>query len=357
LINIESQLGISRKPAEDAAAALYFLVACRLVDQTARADQLTVGACDRYVVSIASNNQLICAIIVTAIFGGQLKLVPANPQGLPRPEAIFEVAPPNGGDWQTTVFERAAWLALFPNDARTPQVTLNDGPLDSTLAAALAGRINTIRNVELSSLALLIQRPESDTTAASRFAETYQVPVAFQSSQAIAELIGMSTDRLLVEIGEFWNEIGKMPETPHSPRNTGGSTMPGPTFNINANTVALSTGDQSLAQAGSGNVANLATNTAPDLAALVILLKEINAAVSELPSEKGRKFLAPIAEAALMAADQPDLPEKPDGGAIQRAVDRIKTSVELLEGGEKLYGLCNQAYNAVAPFLGLPPTP
>ena len=118
--------------------------------------------------------------------------------------------------------------------------------------------------------------------------------------------------------------------------------------------VAFATASHSAAQAGSGNTAHVTHTQGTDLAALVPLLLELAQAIAKLPSPKARETLAPHVEAARAETERKD---KADPSLIKRALDAIKPAADALEGGEKIVKLCNKAYQVLAPFLGLPPSP
>ena len=84
---------------------------------------------------------VIYAVIATALFGGELRLKPAEPPDLLRPEYVFEVHLPAGGQEVETDFERAAYVALFPNRRdSTSEVSLDAGSLDPEKREELIAR-------------------------------------------------------------------------------------------------------------------------------------------------------------------------------------------------------------------------
>jgi len=116
-------------------------------------------------------------------------------------------------------------------------------------------------------------------------------------------------------------------------------------MNIN---VSVSSGDQSVAQSGTGQTAHIARTQGVDLAVLGPLLRELAGAIGELSSPKARDTLAAHAWVAEAEAGKKG---KPDPGLIRRAIDAIKPAAEVLEGGEKIVGLCHKAYQILGPFL------
>ena len=196
----------ARRQAEEAAAALYCLAACRLVDQ---AIQETLTA--PYVLRVPSSERIICAVIATALFGGELRLLPPEEEtGLPRPEFVFEVRVPASGDYVVESFERAVYVALFPNDSTSTEVALDSGPLDRKLCAKLAAHFDDIKYVKRGGLALVIHGLRQ-TGPCAGFASQYQVPVMLPDTEATAALLGMDADRLLAEIKQFWDALEALP--------------------------------------------------------------------------------------------------------------------------------------------------
>ncbi|MGQ0591767.1 MAG: SEFIR domain-containing protein [Gammaproteobacteria bacterium] len=206
----------ARHAAEEAAAALYCLAACRLVDEAARTARLGAPGADRYVMHVPSDEQVICGIIATAVFGGELRLLPAEQPGLPRPEYAFEVKLPAGGDQIAADFERAAFAAVFPNDREAPEISLDSGPLDTARQKQLAARFRTIRHVRGASLALVVHglvRAEG----IQGFAASHEVPVMLPATEATTALLGMDAGTLLAEIREFWAELQVLPRPASRP--------------------------------------------------------------------------------------------------------------------------------------------
>lgn len=205
-VPLPSQDPTARRQAEEAAAALYCMAACRLVDKAAQAVRDAF-----YVVQVPSSERLICAIIATALFGGVLRLRPAEEEAsLPRPEFVFAVRVSAGGDQFVESFERAAYAAVFPNDRRVTEISLDSGPLDEKLRAKLAARFDSIKYVKRDSLALVIHGPVQ-TSSCAGFASQYEVPIMLPTTEATTALLGMNANRLLAEIQELWEELKTLP--------------------------------------------------------------------------------------------------------------------------------------------------
>jgi hypothetical protein len=79
------------------------------------------------------------------------------------------------------------------------------------------------------------------------------------------------------------------------------------------------------------------------------LIQTVNAQTSHKENTELDRQVGTLAEEAAR--------EKPDAGRVKTALDVIKSGADGLENGGKIIGLCNKAYNIVAPMLGLPPSP
>ena len=348
---------IDRKKIEEAAAAMYCLAACQLVDQAAQA-MLPAP----FVVRVPSCEPVICAVIATALFGGELHLLPSEEGlGLPRPQFMYEVRVPAGGDYVMESFERAVYVALFSNDRASTEISLDAGPLDGKQRAKLEAHIENIREVENCRLSLVIQGLEK-IGSCSNFASQYQVPLMLPDTEATAILLGIHPDRLLEEIKLFWDELEILPRTgqpTHSPSESqdppGATPMPSiPQITGDHNTVIFSTGDHSALQSGTGNSANITHREGSGLSALTPLLAELLREIGDVPLPKAREKLTAHVQAAQAEAAKPD---KPDPDVIKNALVKVKSSAEMLEDGGKIIGLCNHAYNVLATIFGLPPSP
>jgi hypothetical protein len=203
-----------RQAAEEAAAALYCLAACRLVDRAAHVAR-GPGA-SAYVIDVPSSERVVCAIIATALFGGELRLIPAEQPGLPRPEYVFEVRVPAGGDQIATDFERATYVAMFPNDRAATEISLDSGPLGPQERARLAACLRTITKVRRASMALVVHGL-APAEAVQGFAGAHQVPVMLPATEATTALLGMDASTLLAEIREFWAELQVLPRPASQP--------------------------------------------------------------------------------------------------------------------------------------------
>ena len=99
---------------------------------------------------------VICAIIANALFGGELRLVQSQDAKFPRSEYVFEVSTPASGDWAGVDFERAVYLAIFPNHRENPEIQLESGPLTDTQRQLLLAKLDDIKQVDKGTLALVV---------------------------------------------------------------------------------------------------------------------------------------------------------------------------------------------------------
>ena len=219
-----------RRQSEKAAAYLYCLAACRLVDQAAHQARVSECGVDRYIVFVPTDENVVCAIIATALFGGELRLVPGEKQGLPRAECLFEVKAPEGSDQIASDFEVAAYIAVFSNNGQVTDMSLERGSgrtLTTDQREWLKTRIKHLKNAKRLSFSFLVRgleprEAQSFAKASQRFTTTYQVPVMVHESGVTSQLLGMEVGALRAEIREFWcsmadDSASDAPST-HQPR-------------------------------------------------------------------------------------------------------------------------------------------
>lgn len=196
----------------EAASAMYCLAAIRLVDNAAHEAGNTM-------LQVPRSENVICAIIATALFGGKLRLQPTEQNHLPGLEYVFEIQVPASGDHAQLGFERALYTVLFGNAKDAVDKALDNQALSADEREALGSRLRDIKHVKRDCLALIIQGYASHDSAKA-FAQHYQIPVMFPSDQAAKLLIGMGADSLKAEIREFWLSVNGLhssevnPDTP-----------------------------------------------------------------------------------------------------------------------------------------------
>lgn len=205
-----------RRDAEEAAAALYLLAACRLVKRVAR------HTASDLVLHVPESARIVAAIIATALFGGRLELKPASGSAMPDHPYVFDV--PFGGDQPETDFERAAFAAVFSKDPEALEIALDAGPLDESARAALMAQFRRIRRKK-HALALVV-RGFASAEECRAFAELYaqhRVPVLLPDRQAADVLVGMPVSKLEAEIRLFWHDLKMLSRrgaTPHDSAKT-----------------------------------------------------------------------------------------------------------------------------------------
>lgn len=195
-----------RKLAQKAAAALYCLAACRLVDQTAVAAGLSrEGGATAHLLRVNAGEPVICAIIATAVFGGELHLIPSDDPAMPRAEHGFKVTLDPGSQVSESDFERAVYLELFDGAKGTRELSLDKRPLTEIERGRLAARIRDLRGTRRRSLVLVLALAAPDAASmAEQFADHHGVPVVVPDSAAITALVGIDVPTLQGEIEEFW---------------------------------------------------------------------------------------------------------------------------------------------------------
>jgi hypothetical protein len=348
----------ARRPAEVAAAALYFLAACRLVDKAAHAT-----AVGQHVLRVPSSERLVCAVIATALFGGELRVVADEHPELPSPEFVFDVKVFPGGGPVEEDFERAVYASVFANKRTTTEISLDNGPLNLKQRADLAAELDDIREVERASLALVVHGL-AEAGPSQGFAIAHRVPVILPTTEATTALLGMGANRLVAEIGKLWTALESLRNADRKPRletstpspREQAMTKPAITVNVegDGHNVAISAGDHSAFQSGIGHTTRVDHRQGAELSALIPVLRDIAAAIAELPSTKARETLGAHAQAAETEVRKGC---EPDASLIRRALDAIKSGAEMFDEGAKVVALCEKAYQAVAPYLSLPSSP
>jgi hypothetical protein len=208
-----------RKAAEEAAVALYSLSAMRLVDgAVARANEVRPH---EYLVYVPRSEHVICAIIATALFGGELHLKPVDASGVLQPEYVFDVQVLAAGDHITEAFECAAYAAVFRNESDVPNLVLDSGRLIPAQRARLAARIDDIKDQQRS-IALVVHGLKQ-VEAAAGLANEHEIPVLLPATELpttdfTTKLLGMDADRLIAEVAELSRRLTVVPGTRPQPQ-------------------------------------------------------------------------------------------------------------------------------------------
>jgi hypothetical protein len=322
-----------------AASALYCLAAIRLVDKNAKEQ-------GNNILQVPRSESVICAIIATALFGGQLHL-PLLETSLPRPEYVFEIRVSAPGDYVQVGFERALYTALFENNQQACLDALDIKPLTNDESKKLAARLRTIKNVKRECLALIVHGYVNQDSARP-FSEKHHIPVMFPSSEAATIILGMDAGDLLEEISEFWRELNQFHQTNISSSITPGAenmSNAGININVNGGNVAFSTGTHSPAQAGTNNTANTGQQQMADLSHLTAKLTELQVTIDALSSgETKDEVTGHLQKAQSEIAGK----AKPDVDIVNKALEGIKSCSETIEGGEKIIELCMKALSLLS---------
>jgi hypothetical protein len=324
----------------EAVTAVYMLAAMRLVDATA-------SKLGNHVLFVPRNEEIFCAIIATALFGGCLKILPDYESPLPKPEYVFEVYASAAGDFITPSFERAMYAAIYQNNGKVDISTLDSKELNEQEISYLNSRLHTIRAIGDQSLCLVVTAGISADRAVP-VSDKFKVPTLFNSNEAAKVLLGMTHEDLIAEIEEFWRQIDQIRNQQRRPKTTTGEqTMPNVQNNFYApvGNVAQAHGENSIAQAGSGQSATVNNQAGVQLAELTQLLNE---EINDHPSEKSRSKLQSHLQTAQAELAKPI----PDKNLIEKSITSIKEVGDAIDGGEKIVELCLKAL----PLLSLLPT-
>ena len=319
----------------EAVTALYMLAALRLVDATA-------SRTGNHVLFVPRNEQIFCAIIATALFGGALKIIPDYESQLPKPEYVFEVYASAAGDYVTASFERAMYAAIYQNNRNIDLSTLDSEELNEQETSDLKKRLHSIRAIDDQNLCLVVTAGISADRAVP-VSDKFKVPTMFKSNEAAKVLLGMTHEDLIAEIKEFWRQIDKIRNQQQTTKvATGEQAMPNVQNNFfgQVGSLAQAHGDNSIAQAGSGQSATVNQQTGIQLAELTKLLTiQIPEEIIAHPSEKSRNKLQSHLQTAQAELAKP----KPDKNLIEKSLTSIKEVGDAIEGGEKIVELCSKA--------------
>jgi hypothetical protein len=188
------------RAAELAAVSIYCLAVCRLVDAQA------AGEFYRFPKRAGNAAHLYCAVLATVLCGGRLELVSSENGRRPRSPSVYEISVPAAADKAVHVFERAVYVALFPDDPDAPEVGLDDEDLADTRRARIGRRIESIRQVDMVTPCLVVH-VDAHCAVADRFSRNFDVP-AFVCDPDIADaLIGMTAKELVADIEEMWRDL------------------------------------------------------------------------------------------------------------------------------------------------------
>ncbi|MFA5983737.1 MAG: hypothetical protein WC782_06945 [Methylococcaceae bacterium] len=315
----------------EAVTALYLLAAMRLVNTTSKQNG--------HIIFVPRNEQIVCAIIATALFGGSIKIVPDYSYPLPQPEYVFEVIASAAGDYVTESFERAMYASIFQNNRKVDISALDSQGLNQEEYSDLVARLQSIREIDEQNLCLVVTAGISPDSAVP-VTNKYQIPTLFQSDDTANVLLGMTHSQLTAQIKEFWLQLNKL-RNEHIPKptNPGVQQMQGDQFIINATQVNLATakGEKAIASVGDGQSNTGNQQTGLQISDLINL--HMIEAINALPSEESRKAL----KSYLATAQQEIKKPKPDKNLIEKSLALVKEVGDGIEGGEKIVELCSKA--------------
>jgi len=334
----------ARQATEEAAAALYCLAACRLVNTSAMTSD--------YVLQIPHDELFIAAVVTMAVAGGELRLQPRENPAMPCPEYAYEVLVPAGSERIEASFDHALYVAIFNNRRDVPLDSLEDIPLDTQQKQDLITRLRSIRVRKKSALTLVI-KGLNESEALNRVATGYQTHLVLPSPEVAGALLRLEdAEILLSELKEFWRELQIINQPEHvinhdreQPSTPGDSPMTSSTtinqhFHAPVTGVAMSTGDHSPATVNQTQGADLSA-----------LAHQIRAAIEALDASDDRDKLLSHAEKLVAEAGKPGAA---DPVTLKGALDAIKDGADYIEAGGMIASLCAAAYTLLGPVLGLP---
>ena len=319
----------ARGAAERAAAALYWLAACRLVNRQARREGEFLVSVPRVDIS----PDMILAIISTALFGGRIE-VRISETGLPVPEGLFKVDLIPGGEQHGLAnFERAAYKALFPDKEETDRIiALGDGQLEERYRLRLLERFKTIKRVRETALTLVVNMmPESD--GVREFVHRHEIPVLGPATETTEVLLGLEPGQLEAGIQEFWGELehvryGRSHKPAPAEQASSIQTEPQPpsplkVFAGDHATILVTTGDQSPAQTGSEHTADASRRNGIDTFELAAVLGELADLLAGSTALADREALAE----EIGSARQEAAATEPDTSRIKSSIDRARAAM------------------------------
>ncbi|MGZ5077769.1 MAG: hypothetical protein ACXWFG_04870 [Methylobacter sp.] len=319
----------------EAVTALYMLAAMRLID-------VADSKLGNHVLLIPRNDEIICAIIATALFGGCLKIIPDYQNSLPKPEYVFEVYASAAGDYVTASFERAIYAAIYQNNRKVDLSTLDSKELNKDETSDLLERLHSIRGIDEHNLCLVVTAGITADRAVS-VSDKFRVPTIFKSDETATVLLGMTYEDLIAAIKEFWRQIDNI-RNQHQPAKT--ATGEQPVSNVQNNfyasidSLALAQGDSAIAQAGTGQSVTVNQQTGMQISELANLINhQIIEAINAHPSEKSRNAL----KSHLVSAQQELAKPKRDKNLIEKSLELVKGLGDGIDGAEKIVELCMKA--------------
>lgn len=344
-----------------AAVALYILAACRLVDTKIRSS-------GDFTFSVKLTEPVICAVIATALFGGELHLSKGG-NGEPKPPYVFQIVY-NGlfDQYGEDAFARAVYMEMKKNDENIVDIGLDSGPLTASqkeeLRSLLKIRFNFIKNSEGVSgshcLALIVYG-ETWSVQCHKFASDHKIPIFFGDPEAERSFFGVTEMELKQYVREFWGLMlskkksekygGK--ECADTSAGTGGEkNMPESKTPFGApGGISIKVGDHSTVIVGSKNENIANKNATTDGDALKKVLGDL---IGAIEASQGAKRPADFDQDVQKIKDE-SRQESPNHHVIEAALNSIdskmKKGIVLFEGGEKIAGYIYKTYELLRPFL------
>lgn len=334
-----------------AAVGLYCLVACKLV-------AVELFEQNGKVVSVNTGVSFLCAVIATTLFGGKIQLSDTDGSGCPRHEGTFHVDLAAAGDWSGFEIERAAYCAIYQGLESVDRVTLCTGPLDEKLEVPpLLERINTWQGAKEISIALVLSKPFPGLDPMP-FVQKYEVPLFMVSEGVDQALFGMSNERFVAAVTEFWRDMypDSSPGVP-APSNNQLTKVDSMTItnnitnNNHGGNFAMNTGDRAIIQPGNNNTAQQNSPQGAQWEQVLAGLKELQALAQGLPDPKHQEKIGQKVVQAVEAAQSADKKPEEKAGLLKQAIEGIKDMAEVASSGETLVTRCTQLLGVLAPLL------
>lgn len=188
-------------PVARAALALYILAACRLVD-------IKIYESNNYIVPVQIRQPLVCAVIATALFGGELTLVPDSKQGNPRPRYVYDIDPVAGEELRDLAgFERVFLFSAVPTNKDEEVNHYLDGVGVSSFEPKFGVKtfLNEYRGRLRKSISIIVDPCHSGV--AENFSSEYSIPVFYQKNDSQSTLLGWKEEELILDLQGFWSRL------------------------------------------------------------------------------------------------------------------------------------------------------
>ncbi|WP_427501030.1 hypothetical protein ACQE3E_21205 [Methylomonas sp. MED-D] len=327
-----------------AVIGIYLLASMRLVNSNTKRE-------GKHVYFVPKSSGVIYSIITKAFYGGILELDVSQQAELIQPKDVYELLPAGNGEYKSQCFERSVYTRVFENKQSAGISALDSEPLSDAEADQLFERRDSLFLKK--SFCVVVKDSGMRPADAVPVAERFEIPIMFQSDQTDILLSQIMTpSRLDSAINEFSRQLNEISNSRPSTEGHSGERLMAITNNFNGNigNLAQNQATGSIAQAGTGQTANIDQRTGLELRELTDLIKiQLLTEINNHPSEESRVGLRnqlELAESELEKA-------KPDKNVIRNSLESIKAVGDSIEGGEKIVELCTKAWPLLASLPAL----